>query len=392
MPPLVMREHREAPVRVFMACSGLGAIRRGYESFMRACFGAVRGDPALDVRLFKGAGPTAEGERALRRLSRDGLAARAIGAVVRRGPYVVEQATFAASLIGHVVRERPDLVYFCDPAIGKVLSQWRRMRGGRFRLVFHNSGPIEPPFPWFDHIQQVSPTAHDDAIAAGEPATRHTLLPCGLDVGPVPEAATAAERILRRRALRLPEDRPIILSVGALNRSHKRMDYLIREVAALPGPRPHLVILGQEEDDTPAVRATAKLLLGEADVTIRTVESQFVPEYYRAADVFALASLREGFGLGYAEALSHGLPCIAHDFSVARYVLGDEGIYADLREAGALTAALQYALAQDRSHELVQRRHAIVARRFGWEALAPRYTRMFRDARQQLPRKPMAAA
>src|SRR5262249_60826604 len=61
-----------------------------------------------------------------------------------RGPYVVEQVTFAVQLLRHVVRERPDVIYFTDPAIGKVLSLWRRRCGGGFRLLFSNSGPIDP--------------------------------------------------------------------------------------------------------------------------------------------------------------------------------------------------------------------------------------------------------
>jgi glycosyltransferase involved in cell wall biosynthesis len=218
------------------------------------------------------------------------------------------------------------------------------------------------------------------------------LLPCALDIGPAPLPVSTAERAARRRALGFPATRPVILSVGALNRHHKRMDYLIREVASLPEPRPHLVMLGQEESDTPAVRAMAHLLLGSHGFSIRTVHPDEVEEYYRAADVFTLASLREGFGLGYAEALAHGLPCIAHDFAVARFVLGDEGIYADLREPGALAEALKRALASDSTDAVIQRRHAGVARRFGWQELAPRYVGMLRDSMRQAPRRAVARA
>jgi glycosyltransferase involved in cell wall biosynthesis len=377
-------------MRVFLACSGLGTIHRGYESFIRASYDALRRQPGLDVRLFKGSGAPAEGERALWQLPRDGALARAIGAVVRRGPYVVEQVTFAASLIPHVLREKPDVIFFCDPAIGKVLGRWRQMNAATYRLVFHNSGPIAPPFPWFDHVQQVTPIAHEAALAAGEPANRHTLLPCALDIGTPPVRATAPERAARRRALGFPETRPVILSVGALNRHHKRMDYLIREVASLPEPRPHLVMLGQQEADTPAVRAMANLLLGAHGFSMRTVGQHEVDEYYRAADVFTLASLREGFGLGYAEALAHGLPCIAHDFPVARFVLDDEGIYADLREPGALAEAISRVLASDSTEAVIQRRHAGVAQRFGWPELAPRYARMFRESTHQSQRRMVA--
>jgi glycosyltransferase involved in cell wall biosynthesis len=344
---------------------------------MRACFNALRSEPSLDVRLFKGAGASGGPERALPHLHRNGVAARALGALTRRGPYVVEQATFTTQLIPHVMREQPDVVFFCDPAVGKILAHWRRLQGGSFRLLFQNSGPIEPPFPLFDHIQQVTPTGFETAVAAGESPGRQTLLPLALDIGPAPAAVSTQERVRRRLALHLPTTRPVVLSVGALNRRFKRMDYLIREVAAMPEPRPHLVMLGQEEDDTPAVRVTAELLLGE-NFTMRSVDPEDVADYYRAADAFVLASLREGFGLVYAEALAHGLPCIAHDYPVARYVLGEQGIFADLRERGALAHALGRALQAAGGEADAHKRHRAMSNRFGWEQLAPQYTAMLR--------------
>jgi predicted ATPase len=63
--------------------------------------------------------------------------------------------------------------------------------------------------------------------------------------------------------------------------------------------------------DAGAVRSLAAELLGD-DVLVRAVPHESIGDYYRAADVFALASLREGFGLAYVEALAHGLPIVAH--------------------------------------------------------------------------------
>lgn len=387
MPPPTMADGRRQ-TRVLMACSGLGVIVRGYEAFMRTCFQALRDDPRLDVRLFKGGGAQNAAERTLAHFPRESVAARIMGEVTGRGPYVVEQASFAASLLPHLARERPDVVYFCDPAVGKVLQRWRRFRGSGFRLLFHNGGPQTPPFPWCDHIHQVSPVAVADAVAAGESADRQTLLPSGLDIGAPPVLALPEQRAGRRRALGFPADRPVVLSVGAVNRGHKRMDYLIREIAAMPAPRPFLVMLGQQETDTPAVRVMATLLLGEDGFAIHTVPKSAVGPYYHAADVFVLASLREGFGLAYAEALAHGLPCIAHDFPVARFVLGDYGIFTDLSRPGALVAALDATLGHPTSVDQLQRRYCAAVDRFSWGQLAPHYAEMLRrcagHARQPL--------
>jgi glycosyltransferase involved in cell wall biosynthesis len=157
------------------------------------------------------------------------------------------------------------------------------------------------------------------------------------------------------------------------------MDYLIGEISAMGEERPYLVMLGESENETEAVRATAQLLLGSDGFVMRTVPKERMDDYYRAADVFALASLTEAFGLAYVEAMSHGLPCIAHDQEVTRFVLGQDGKLVDLRERGALTSALRRALDEGDTTELRARRHNTMRERFGWPALLPGYVSMLTE-------------
>jgi glycosyltransferase involved in cell wall biosynthesis len=103
-----------------------------------------------------------------------------------------------------------------------------------------------------------------------------------------------------------------------------------------------------------------------------------VADYYRAADVFVLSSLKEGFGRVYLEALIHGLPTIGHDQAVMRYVLGDAGITADLSRPGELAATLTRVLAAGGPESAAAERRESVRRRFAWERLAPQYAEMFR--------------
>lgn len=376
MPRLEMPETAGGRPKIFLACSGLGTIQRGYESFMRDLFAVLSAEGSLDVRLFKGSGPHRPRERPLRHLPRGGFGARALGGLSGRGPYVVEEATFAASLIPHVVRERPDVILFPDPAIGKSLWAWRRLFGGEYRLVLHNSGPHPAPFPRFDHIHQVTPSAMAEAVAAGHDPARQTLIPSGFHPGPPPRPLPEDERAALRRALGLPVERPVVLSVGALNRGHKRMDYVIEELASLPEPRPFLVLLGEEESDTPAVRALAAERLGGESCFVSRVSREELTGYYRAADLFVLASTVEGFGLVLAEALAHGLPCITHDHPVSRFVLEDQGRLADLRWRGALAWQIEDALAAPNTAEIRARRYRSARNRFGWSELTPRYVAM----------------
>lgn len=360
----------------FLVCSGLGHVARGFETFTRECHEALRDRPEVRSVLVKGRGRWRGDDRTAWTVRRDRVPARALGALLRRDAYAAEQAVFAAGLIPQLVAGRADVVLFSDWRVGRALARWRRRAGGRFRLVFSNGGGLPPPYPAdLDHVHHVAPVTHEAALAAGEPEARHTLLPYGLRVGDrVPPVSDSERRDLRTR-LGLPQDARIVLSVAALNVWHKRLDYVVDEVAALPAPRPHLVLLGQAEEETPAVLARARERLGPDGFTARTEAPDRVSAYYLAADAFVLASLYEPLGRVLLEALAHGLEPIAQDSPTARFVVGDHGRLVDLRVPGALTAALA-APPADAGPAARERRHRHVRERFGWDVLAPAYAAM----------------
>jgi glycosyltransferase involved in cell wall biosynthesis len=112
---------------------------------------------------------------------------------------------------------------------------------------------------------------------------------------------------------------------------------------------------------------------------MRTVAAEDVPDFYRAADVFVLASLQEGFGRVLVEASAHGLPCLAHSGPVQRWVLGELDGGLDLTEPARLAGALRAALSAGPDPVAARQRHAVVHERFSWARLAPRYADLLRE-------------
>jgi len=369
--------------RIAIVCSGLGVIRRGYESFFPSFAEQLCDDPRLDIHLYKGGGPDTASETRVWNLPRHKRLAEGLGKLLRLGQpmlgrgYYVEQASFLLFLLPHLERSNPDVIYFSDKDLGDMLARWKRFRKKRWRLVFRNGGPYPPPYPLFDTVQQLTAPMYEKALAAGCPTEQQRLLTQGFDMSAHANFVRFSETQRRelKRNLGLPPDRPGLLAVSAVNRSHKRIDYLIRELAALPAPRPFLQLLGQVDRETPALIELGQRLLGNDGIDVRTVAATELTDYYQAADLFALASVREGFGRVMVEALLFGLPCIVHDYPVSRFVLGEQGYYADLTVDGNLTQMIER-LVSNPEPEREPQRHREAFQRFNWAQVLPQYVEM----------------
>jgi glycosyltransferase involved in cell wall biosynthesis len=131
----------------------------------------------------------------------------------------------------------------------------------------------------------------------GVPSERITVAPPGTDPGPQSPGAG---------------DPPLIHSIGSLI-PRKRHDVLIAALASLRDRRWHARILGSPALD-PATAAALSAQIDASGLASRITLAGAVADPradLATADIFALASEYEGYGMAFAEALSQGVPIVA---------------------------------------------------------------------------------
>ena len=153
------------------------------------------------------------------------------------------------------------------------------------------------------------------------------------------------DRIPPRAAATISTGAVDLLSVGSIT-PRKGYDSLVAALADLKSLPWHLTIAG---DTTRNASACAQLKSDiacfglDGRVTLKgAVTGAALADLYAAADVFVLASLFEGYGMVFGEAIAHGLPVVATAVgSASEIVPADAGILAPPGDVGALRNALR---------------------------------------------------
>lgn len=364
---------------VFFICSGLGNVNRGYESFTRECFDVLKKCTSFNTVLLKGGGTTRDNEIVIANIPRANRLAVILSKISGLSGYTIEQLTFFLALMPRLLLYKPRLIFYSDFLLGTYLWHLRRLTGLKYKLLFSNGAPNGPPFTRMDHVQMLLPLYLRKAQEAGVSSSMMSLLPYGIDITPNRHPISIKEKNALRKKIQIPTDKKVILSVGAIDVSHKRMDYVIREFMSLHDFESYyLVLLGAKTVESSLVYELVndnKL----NNVLIREVSSIDVGLYFAAADYFILASLNEGLPRVLPEALSYGLLPIVHDYDVTRETLLEYGIFVDMQVHGSLQEAIQMV-----DSSFIEGKDCIrfAYENYSWDILANRYISMLNSLLQ----------
>ncbi|GAA3794761.1 glycosyltransferase [Cellulomonas soli] len=225
-------------------------------------------------------------------------------------------------------------------------------------------------------------------LYGADPDRVHIVEP-GVDLDRFTPGGPAA-RAEARRALGLPLDRDVVLFAGRVQ-ALKAPDVLVRALGVLAAtgrPVPLLVVLGGPSGRSTAVRELQALaaVTGVAEhVRVHPpADRDTLVSWYRAADVVAMPSRSESFGLVAAEAQACGVPVVAAAVGGLRTIVDHRvsGHLVEGHDPAVWADVLAGVLADPACRLRLGAAARTVAERFGWDAAADRMLKVYEVARE----------
>jgi len=249
----------------------------------------------------------------------------------------------------------------------------------RYSIVFHFPYEASPGrFLEFKHYGLLDHATHHIAVSAYIAASVRarlgvscTVIPLGVD--PEHFRPDAALRAATRRSLGIAPDERVVITVGALE-PRKGMGRLLAALASptSAAPADRIIIVG-EGPEAATLRAQVERDGLDARVIWITRASD-MSALYNAADVFALLSEHEAFGLAALEAMACARPVVVSAGSAfPEFVAPGTGLLVEPANPAAVRDALAGLLsdpARRGAMGRVARRH--VEDGYGWDRVAER--------------------
>jgi glycosyltransferase involved in cell wall biosynthesis len=295
----------------------------------------------------------------------------------------------AVAAVRRAIRtDRPDVVnvhYLMPTGLAAVAAQrWLGVPAVLSLTGRDAPGPGVPPL-WRSWqralIRLVADTTYisrycQTAVHRGRPL-RGEVVYGGVEIPP-----PAGDGTLIRRALRIPPEEPLLLSLQRLG-AEKRVDILVRALQACremtgrgtlvvggQGPeRPHLEALSQELGLTAAIRF------------VGYIPREHLAAHFEACDLFVYHSTFETFGLAVAQAMSYGRAVVSANTTALPEVVGDAGVLVETGDWQAMGQAVAGLLRDEpRRRALGERGRARAADLFSWDRIADQYEAILQRA------------
>jgi len=208
------------------------------------------------------------------------------------------------------------------------------------------------------------------------------IVPCGVNL----ERFKPQDKISARRQLTLPIDDPMILYVGRFT-PIKGLDRLLKSFSFMTHPlRSILVMVGGDGERSPMSQHLKKKAMAfhiqDRMMFAGRVDQKILPLYYSAADVLAVPSYYESFGLVALEAMACGTPVVTTPVGAMEQIVKDgvTGYVAADSDPRHFAGCIEAVLAKQKQNGLSPSIIRASVSEFTWE----RSTALLLDAYQSM--------
>ena len=163
------------------------------------------------------------------------------------------------------------------------------------------------------HVAKVVVPTHKVENALRQYGLRNPMctIPSGISLEQYKTKLTREERMNRRRALGIPDDHQVILSLGRLGIEKNLEELLVLFAQELAfNQKLTFLVVGDGPVRMQLESLAAKLGIMNQVIFTGMIDPSEVQEYYQLGDVFVCASTSETQGLTYIEAAANGLPLL----------------------------------------------------------------------------------
>lgn len=101
--------------------------------------------------------------------------------------------------------------------------------------------------------------------------------------------------------------------------------------------------------------------------------------FNRAADIFVMPSLYEGFGLPTAEAMACGTPVIASKYSCTPEIVGDAGLIVDVKKPTVIADKIRYLLSNKVLRNKLAKAGIVRSNIFSWSEMGKKIYNLYND-------------
>lgn len=179
-----------------------------------------------------------------------------------------------------------------------------------------------------------------------------------------------------RKKFNLPEK--YILCVGTIQ-TRKNQKTIVKALTFIP-KKIHVVLVGKRTEYQNEIVSMAKSYrISNRLHIINDLPNEYLPAIYRAAIVFVLPSIFEGFGIPVTEALASGTPVIAAKGSCLEEAGGPNSIYIEPNDAKGMADAIHQICNDKIKRDTMVRKGKQYSMRFTDKTLAGELCRVYNN-------------